>query len=119
MTQSHLMRPTEAFADLGRIPFDRTPLAQSLSEIAEVAKRTVPGADEVSVTLLGPGGAHTAAFTGACAVLLDEWQYENGYGPCLGSGCRRGRSGSAVSLSKSRPCRAWLQITDRRSLVDH
>jgi hypothetical protein len=59
------------------------PLDRALTRIADLARHTVPGADEVSVTLLGPGGAHTAAFTGRTALVMDEWQYEHGHGPCL------------------------------------
>jgi GAF domain-containing protein len=83
MTQHELLQPTDAFAELGRIAFDRTPLDEALGRIAELAKRTIPGADEVSVTLQGLGGAHTAAYTGELALLVDEWQYKQGYGPCL------------------------------------
>jgi GAF domain-containing protein len=35
------------------------------------------------ITLVGPGGAHTAAFTGPRAMTVDEWQYQQGHGPCL------------------------------------
>ncbi len=83
MTQHQLMKPTDAFADLGRIPFDRTPRDEVLSRIVELAQCTIPGADEVSVTLQGPGGARTAAATGEPARQVDAWQYRNGYGPCL------------------------------------
>jgi GAF domain-containing protein len=83
MTEHQLMKPTDAFADLGRIAFDRTPLDESLNRIAHLAKRTIPGADEVSVTLQGAGGARTAAYTGERALTADEWQYRHGYGPCL------------------------------------
>ena len=52
-------------------------------KIAQLAKRTIPGAAEVSVTLLQGGNVHTAAFTGDLARKLDENQYDRGYGPCL------------------------------------
>ena len=83
MTQHKLLKPTDAFADLGRIDFARTPLDEALTQVADLARRTIPGADEVSVTLQGADGAHTTAFTGKLALDLDEWQYENGHGPCL------------------------------------
>lgn len=35
-------------------------------------RRSIPGADDVSVTLMGAGGAHTAAFTGPRATTVDE-----------------------------------------------
>jgi GAF domain-containing protein len=51
--------------------------------VAHVAKRTVPGAEEVSVTLIDKKEAYTAAYTGQLALDLDELQYGKGYGPCL------------------------------------
>ncbi|WP_213012831.1 GAF and ANTAR domain-containing protein [Paractinoplanes toevensis] len=75
--------PTEAFAELGRIKLNETDLDHVLGRIAELAKRTIPGADEVSVTLIPGKGPRTAAFTGELALALDERQYEIGAGPCL------------------------------------
>jgi GAF domain-containing protein len=83
MTDAQAMRPTDAFAELGRIRFSETDVATVLAKLADLAQRTIPGADEVSITLVGAGGAHTAAFTGERAVTVDEWQYQQGHGPCL------------------------------------
>jgi hypothetical protein len=83
MTEQQMITSTEAFTRLDRLPFGEMPLDDALARIAEVARQVVPGVDEVSVTLLGPAGAHTAAFTGKEALELDEWQYERGHGPCL------------------------------------
>jgi GAF domain-containing protein len=83
MTYRRSIGPTDAFAEIGRIPFREVPLDEVLTRIADLAGHTVPGTGGVSVTLLGPGGAHTAAFTGRNALILDEWQYEHGHGPCL------------------------------------
>ncbi len=66
---------TEAFGELGRIKLSDTDLNGVLTKIAELAKRTIPGAEDVSVTLVRGTGAHTAAFTGQLALTLDEWQY--------------------------------------------
>ncbi|MEU7903357.1 GAF and ANTAR domain-containing protein [Actinoplanes sp. NPDC049118] len=73
----------EAFARLGRIKLSDTDLDGVLATIATLAKRTVPGATEVSVTLVRENRAHTAAFTGELALCLDESQYASGHGPCL------------------------------------
>lgn len=62
---------------LGDVSFDAV-----LAHSAEIAKRTIPGADEVSVTVQN-GQPTTAAFTGTLALNVDESQYETGYGPCL------------------------------------
>jgi len=83
MTDQQAVKPADAFAELGRIKFGETDFATVLAMVADLARRSVPGADEVSITLLGAGGAHTAAFTGQPAMSVDEWQYQQGHGPCL------------------------------------
>jgi len=75
--------PSAAFAEMGRINLAENDLHGVLSRVAVLAKRTVPGADEVSVTLVRKGSAETAAYTGELALTLDEWQYRRGIGPCL------------------------------------
>ncbi|PWR09239.1 histidine kinase [Micromonospora acroterricola] len=74
---------TEALIRLGRIKHDEGDLDVVLATIVEVAKGTIPRADEVSVTLVQGSDAHTAAYTGELALTLDLWQYELGRGPCL------------------------------------
>lgn len=83
MTDQSLLEPSEAFAELGRIDLRQADLPQVLSRVAELARRTIPGAAEVSVSLVERNRATTAAFTGEIALHLDERQYEKGYGPCL------------------------------------
>jgi GAF domain-containing protein len=93
MSESQPLDPTDAFAELGRIKLSETDVDGVLAKIAELAKRTVPGAEEVSVTLVRGSHASTIAFTGEPARVLDESQYEQGHGPCLEA------SASGVSLS--------------------
>ncbi|PWR11613.1 histidine kinase [Micromonospora acroterricola] len=62
---------------------DETDLEGVLQQVATLAKRTIAGVDEASVTLIRGRNAHTAAFTGELALSLDERQYEQGGGPCL------------------------------------
>jgi GAF domain-containing protein len=83
MTHVESMDPHEAFAELGRIRLADIDIDVLLDKIAQLAKRSVPGAAEVSVTLLHSGSPVTAAFTGELALTLDEWQYARGRGPCL------------------------------------
>jgi GAF domain-containing protein len=83
MTEQQPMKPADAFEEIGRIRFAETDFATALTKAADLARRTIPGADDVSITLVGPGGAYTAAFTGGRAVTVDAWQYELGHGPCL------------------------------------
>lgn len=83
MTDSRPLEPADAFGRLGRIKLGETDLTGVLDQVADLARRTLPGADEVSVTLVGDDKAHTAASTGQLALRLDEWQYAHGHGPCL------------------------------------
>jgi GAF domain-containing protein len=83
VTNIEPLDPSAAFAQLGRIKLSDTDLNGVLQTIAGLAKRTIPGASEVSVTLIHGKGAYTAAFTGDLALNLDESQYEAGHGPCL------------------------------------
>jgi GAF domain-containing protein len=75
--------PSDPFAELGRIKFHETTFDGVLDRVTDLTTRTIPGADQVSITLVGTGGAHTAAFTGDLALALDEVQYRYGQGPCL------------------------------------
>jgi GAF domain-containing protein len=93
MTDAHPLEPAEAFERLGRMKLGETDLKGVLDQVAHLAKRTIPGAAEVSVTLVDNKDAHTAAYTGQLALSLDEWQYRKGYGPCLDA------SGSSTTLS--------------------
>jgi GAF domain-containing protein len=90
MTDHQPLDPLEAFAELGRIKLSDTDLTGVLTKVAELAKVTVSGAHEVSVTLVRGSGAHTAAYTGDLALTLDEWQYREGGGPCLDAAATAG-----------------------------
>ncbi len=75
--------PRAAFAELSKIMLGAQPLSDTLTRIAELAKQTIPGAAEVSVTLMQDGAGTSVAFTGPLASQLDERQYEAGFGPCM------------------------------------
>ncbi len=83
MSDHQPLEPNEAFAELGRIKLADTDIDAVLDKIADLAQRAIPGADEVSVTLMRGKGPHTAAFTGDLALACDERQYKRGHGPCL------------------------------------
>jgi GAF domain-containing protein len=83
MADQEPLDPTHAFAELGRIKLHETDLDGVLHQVATLAKRTITGVDEASVTLVRGKNAHTAAFTGDLARSMDERQYEQGGGPCL------------------------------------
>ncbi|MCU1688545.1 MAG: hypothetical protein JWN61_665 [Pseudonocardiales bacterium] len=73
----------DALAQLSRIVLADQPLDRILGTIGELAKQLIPGAAEVSMTLVDRGEASTVAYTGVMALDLDERQYETGHGPCL------------------------------------
>jgi GAF domain-containing protein len=75
--------PTWAFAELGRIVLGNEPLGAVLERIAVLAAQVIPAASEASVTLMEDGKPRSIAFTGPNAGMLDERQYETGWGPCL------------------------------------
>lgn len=83
MTDDKPADRADAFAELGRIKLNETDLDGVLDKVAESALRTLPGAAEVSVTLVRGDSPQTAVFTGQVARKLDEAQYQLGYGPCL------------------------------------
>ena len=76
-------QPQDAFAELAALTLADHSLDSVMATIAGLAKRTLPGASEVSVTFLERDTPRTVAFTGPLAKHLDERQYERGYGPCL------------------------------------
>jgi len=75
--------PLAAFAELGRTKLSESTLDDVLNTVAAVARRALPGAADVSVTLVRGGAPYTAAHTGELATQLDERQYEHHQGPCL------------------------------------
>jgi GAF domain-containing protein len=109
MASNEPMDPAEAFGQLGRVRLSDTNLEGVLDTIAALAKRTVPGAHEVSVTLLRDGKARTAAFTGDLALNLDESQYESGHGPCLDAAAAT----STMSVPQMAEERRWPQWTSQ------
>ncbi|HEV2891899.1 MAG TPA: GAF and ANTAR domain-containing protein [Frankiaceae bacterium] len=80
--QDTLLDQVNAFAELGGIVFAEHSLEAVMERIAALAKATIPGADEVSVTLV-QGKPVTAAATGDLALDVDQAQYAAGAGPCL------------------------------------
>jgi GAF domain-containing protein len=72
-----------AFAELSKIMLGDGSLNETLGRIAALARDTIPGTDEVSVTLIDRDKPKTVVFTGQLAVHLDERQYESGLGPCV------------------------------------
>jgi GAF domain-containing protein len=82
-TANSPLESQQAFLELGRLDLTTLSLTEVLGRVAELTRATVPGADEVSVTLVEGEDARSVAFTGNLAVQLDERQYERGFGPCM------------------------------------
>jgi GAF domain-containing protein len=98
-----------AFAELGRIKLGETDLTGVLDRVATLARHTIPGAGEVSITLVPDRGPYTAASTGELALRLDEWQYELGEGPCLTAAAEE----STVSVPDLSADTRWPDWADR------
>ncbi len=59
-------------------------LDETLQTIAEVARHSIPGFDQVGIsTLHKDGKVKTRAYTGELVLRLDEIQYDLGEGPCV------------------------------------
>lgn len=98
----HLL-PEAALAELGRIVLRETTTQDVLQRVAELAKASLPGVLETSVTLLGDARGSTVAVTGALAQVLDERQYAHGYGPCVDAA----RGGEAMEIEDARTETRW------------
>ncbi len=80
---SSALHRVRAVQTLGLIDLSVETSGSFLLRVCELAKDVVPGAQEVSVSLLQGGRANTPASTGPLALVLDEQQYALDHGPCL------------------------------------
>lgn len=69
----------------------------------------MPGSGATSVTLMHPDKAWTAACSGRLALVADELQYQQGYGPCLDAG----RTGMAMVVTDMHAESRWPAYTSR------
>jgi GAF domain-containing protein len=100
--------PASTTTALLGIQLHRRPLEEVLQEIVDIAKDAVPGADEVSNTLVRGDKAWTSAYTGPLALDADEMQYERGYGPCMDAG----RTGTVFLVTDMRGETRWPDYTE-------
>ncbi|MEU7908847.1 GAF and ANTAR domain-containing protein [Actinoplanes sp. NPDC049118] len=70
------------FAEIGQIRFSETDLNGVFERVAELTRRSLPGADAAAVTIISEFVSHTVA-TGAHAQRLEEWQHERREGPSV------------------------------------
>jgi GAF domain-containing protein len=104
--------PLSAFAELALIVVAADPPEQTLRRIAELAKQTLVGVKEVSLTVIENGRPRTVVFTGALAVDLDERQYEAGFGPCLDA-AKTGQTIVIDSREDNSPYREFARVAGR------
>jgi transcriptional regulator with GAF, ATPase, and Fis domain len=74
------LRPSD---ELARVSVAQESMDSVLRRVVELARQTIPGVVEASVTLISHDRATTAAHTGRLAPDMDESQYGRGHGPCL------------------------------------
>jgi transcriptional regulator with GAF, ATPase, and Fis domain len=75
-----------ALQELARVVLADETLESVLDRLARIAKRIVPGAEEVSMTLIRDDRPFTIVQTGQLALDADELQYARGHGPCMDAG---------------------------------
>ncbi|WP_369139898.1 GAF and ANTAR domain-containing protein [Modestobacter versicolor] len=90
-------------AELARVVLVGRELPDVLTEIVQISRRAIPGAEATSITLIRDERAFTAAFDGQIAMDADELQYQRGYGPCLDAG----RSGEVFVIGDMRTEERW------------
>jgi GAF domain-containing protein len=98
--------PRAAFDELARTILAEQSLDGLLERIAELAKGVIPGAAEVSVSLVGKDRPTTVVSTGELATSLDETQYDEGFGPCLDAAM----GGSVTSVPDMRTETRWPEF---------
>ena len=103
MTETRAVLDAGSLLELAAIVYSGETLQSVLERVAHIAKRALPGADEVSVTLIRDDEPFTAALTGQLALDADEMQYERGYGPCMDAG----RAGIVLRIEDMRREERW------------
>ena len=104
--------PLQAFAELALIVIDTNPPEQTLRRVSELAKQTLDGVEDVSLTVIEDGRARSVVFTGSLAVDLDERQYEAGFGPCLDA-AKTGQTIVVDSRKNDGPYREFARVAGR------
>jgi GAF domain-containing protein len=84
-----------------------------LSDITSVARKSMPGPEAASITLIQGEKAFTAAYDGQMAMDADELQYERGYGPCMDAGL----AGQVFLIDDMRTEQRWPDYA--RNAVEH
>ncbi|WP_447002223.1 ANTAR domain-containing response regulator [Saccharothrix isguenensis] len=107
---------TGALAELSAVLDQEEQLSVVLDRVCVQVARAVPGADAVSVTVLGPDGPRTEAATGRPALDVDSAQYRTGEGPCL-EAARTGQVLQAVVSATSDRWPAFSAMAERSGIT--
>jgi GAF domain-containing protein len=99
----------QALRDLAGIVLGDSSLSAVLDRATRIAKRAIPGADEVSVTMYRDGTPVTVASSGPLAEAVDERQYDVGDGPCL----EASRTGQVVLVNDLTAESRWPEYSPR------
>jgi GAF domain-containing protein len=94
---------------LSRVSLVDRSLTDVLQEVTAIAAEGIPGAEATSITLIRNDKAFTAAHTGEMALIADELQYEEGYGPCMDAG----RGGVLLRVDDMRTEQRWPTYVPR------
>lgn len=89
--------------DLARVVLIGRDLTEVLADITSVARRSMPGTEATSITLIRDDRPFTAAHDGQMALDADELQYQRGYGPCVDAA----RSGTLLLVEDMRREQRW------------
>lgn len=107
MAHDHPIDAQAAFDELARLVLADQTMDGLLNRIAVLAQGVVPGAAEVSVSLVTKDKATTVASTGQLATALDERQYAEDSGPCVDAA----RTGTVSSIPDMRIEARWPAFT--------
>ncbi|MGO4340989.1 ANTAR domain-containing protein [Pedococcus sp. 2YAF34] len=80
------MTTAEVYSALARVVLVNRGLDDVLTEVVQIARDALPGAEQTSITLMRGDRAWTAAYAGRLAYEADELQYATGHGPCMDAG---------------------------------
>ena len=72
-----------AVEELGRLTLRDHSMSTVLQRVVELTQEVIPGAGEVSISLVTDDRPSTPVYTGKLALDCDESQYRTGHGPCL------------------------------------
>jgi GAF domain-containing protein len=101
-SSSGLRGTSEALHQLGTIALREQSMDSLLQAVVDLAKGVLPGAAEVSVSVIAAGQASSPVSTGQLARDCDELQYDRGSGPCLHAATSRELTEIADTLAESR-----------------